>query len=546
MSFESAILAGHDPIRPPARQPCVFQCDDDTDDDTDYTSVVDDDDLYEGMDAASVVSSAPTAAESTDAPPTVVEPKPKKKKKKKRSQWISSFGRRKNRFGAIGVGGVRDDGYRYGMEIKEGLQLKVHTLVNVYFNDPELVKYEAKCPNGERATTDHRNRDRSDNHASNLDWATAEEQIANRDVSEEAKASYRAKRSHGVVQAREWRGRVKQGRSYTGGTPDAWNDELTWMGTYQAAAHTGHAHSSILKWLGDGKAHRCEKTGKDWEYQRIKHAAEPGYEEETWVDLGKVKGLGDGLKGVSVSDMGRVRDGTGAPPSHGSKVGVYRTKRIDGKNYQVHELVGWAFCGARPSLAHTIDHIDPTKLDADGCLSNARSNLSDEWADKSTQATTSRNGSMAATRGKRVRVRVKATDVVTEYTDTHSAARALGVAPGQVSAVCLNTYTSTKFDAEYIEEQEHLVRVRTAVGPDGKVSLVTEVERWAEIDPADWEEGGKYFCVRGVAPVRTDASTHVPSARNKRKRSDADSGRRIPRSGAYSDTDDDADYDDDE
>ena len=61
-------------------------------------------------------------------------------------------------------------------------------------------------------------------------------------------------------------------------------------------------------------------------------------------------------------------------------------------------------------------------------------------------------------------------------------------------------------------------RVRTVLGPGCNLSLVTETERWAEIDPKDWEEGGKYFCVRGKAHARTDASTHVASARNKRKR----------------------------
>jgi hypothetical protein len=458
------------------------------------------------------------------APPSV-DPEPKNKQ----SKWISSFGRRKDRLGAIGFGGVAHNGYRYGMAIQKGLQLQVHTLVNVYFNDPDLVKWKAekaKCRNGERVTTDHGvlgEEYRSENYWWRLDWATKEKQTANREVSDEAKASCRAKKSHGMVQAREWHGRVKgvRHRSWTGGTPDAWDDALKWMGTYQAAAHTGHDSGTIRawKWLGDGKAHRCEKTGKDWEYRLIEHVVEPGYESENWFDLGNVDALGDGgLRGVLISDMGRIDDGTGTPPSHGTKVGAYRSKCIDGKLYQMHELMGWAFFGPRPSPEHTIDHIDKTTLDNDGCLSNALSNLSATWADKSTQSKTRRNGSRVATSGKRVRVRVKATGAVTEYTDTYSASRALGASPGFVSGVCRKVHTSTKFEASYIEEEEHLVRVRAILGPGCKLSLVTEVERWAEIDPADWEEGGKYFCVRGVKPVRSDASTHVPSARNKRKR----------------------------
>jgi hypothetical protein len=455
----------------------------------------------------------------------IVKPK---KIAKKRSQWISSFGRRQDKKGAIGFGGVNHKGYRNQMTIKDGLILCVHTLVNVYFNDPELVEWKAekaKCDEGKMVTTDHRvagDEFRSENYWWRLRWATKKKQRENQDdLSEDAKASKRVKQSHGLVQAREWRGRVKQGRGggFTGGTPDAWDGAPKWVGTHQAAAHTGQSQGPISKWLGDDKAHRCKATGKDWEYRLIKHPTEPGYEVEKWWDLGSVEGLGGAdLSGVLVSDMGRVNDGTGAPPSHGTKDGVYRRKTIDGKFYKVHELMGWAFAGARQSDAHTIDHLDPTKLDAEGCISNARSNLSAEWADRSTQATTKRNGSMAATQGKRVRVRVKATDVVTEYDDACSAARALGTSQGRVSDVCRNDRTSTKFEAEHIEEEKHLVRVRTVMGPGCKLSLVTETERWAEIDPADWEEGGKYFCVRGKAHARTDASKHVASARNKRKR----------------------------
>jgi hypothetical protein len=462
---------------------------------------------------------------------SIVKPKPKKPKKpkEKRSQWISSFGRRQDKLGAIGFGGVDHKGYRNAMKIKEGIRLYVHTLVNVYFNDTDLVEWsaeKAKCPNGNMVTTDHRvsgKEFRSENYSWRLRWATKKKQKKNQDVSEDAKASKRAKQSHGLVQARQWRGRVKgKGNSWTGGTPDAWDDAPKWVGTCQAEAHTGHSRQIISACLGDGKAHRCKATGKDWEYRCIAHPTEPGYEGEKWWDLGTVEALGagaDDLHGVLVSDMGRVNDGTGTPPSHGTKEGVYRTKTIDCVDYRVHELMGWAFCGARPSPAHTIDHLDPTKLDAEGCISNARSNLSATWADRSTQSTTSRNGSMAATSGKRVRVRVKATGVVTEYDDACSAARALGVDRSFVSNVCRNDgLKSTKFEAAYIEEEKHLVRVRTVMGPGCKLSLVTETERWAEIDPADWEEGGKYFCVRGKKHARTDASKHVASARNKRKR----------------------------
>ena len=134
---------------------------------------------------------------------SIVKPKPEKTK---RSQWISSFGRRKDRYGAIGFGGVNHKGYRNTMTIKEGLKLYVHTLVNVYFNDPNLVEWnaeKAKCPNGKMVTTDHRvagDEFRSENFSWRLRWATKEKQRDNQDdLSEDAKASKCAKRSHGLV-----------------------------------------------------------------------------------------------------------------------------------------------------------------------------------------------------------------------------------------------------------------------------------------------------------------------------------------------------------
>jgi hypothetical protein len=290
-----------------------------------------------------------------------------------------------------------------------------------------------------------------------------------------------------------------------------------WIGAEKARGYTGHSQARICKFLKGppGQAHHCKANNKHWEYRLLPHEVVPGYEEEEWVDLGTVHALGDALKGVFVSNMGRIQEGC-TPPSLGNKTGKYRSKCLDHVHYMIHELVGWAFFGARPSPEHTMDHIDQTTFDTDGCISNSVSNLR-EWADKSAQSTTSRAGSKAATSGKPVRVRVKATGAVTDFTDAYSAARALGVSLGFVGMVCNNRKPSTEFAAEYIDEPD-LVRVRTKMGPGCKLELVTEVEQWAEIDPADWLEGGKYFCVRGVAHKRKDPSTHVVSAINQQKR----------------------------
>ena len=155
----------------------------------------------------------------------------------KRSIWISSFGRRQNKAGKISFGSLDPNGYRKGIKITKNIQLPVHTLVNIYFNDPDLVKWcaeKARCTERNSVTTDHIfiGKDfRSENYWWRLRWATNRLQSANRVLSSDGKANMCAKRSIGLVQVREWRGRVKGlGRGWTGGTPDPWEDVLRWVG----------------------------------------------------------------------------------------------------------------------------------------------------------------------------------------------------------------------------------------------------------------------------------------------------------------------------
>jgi hypothetical protein len=205
--------------------------------------------------------------------------------------------------------------------------------------------------------------------------------------------------------------------------------------------------------------------------------------------------------------------GDGAP-GLGTKGGNYRLKTIGGTQLRVHELMGWAFFGARPSEAHTVDHDDKT-LDADGCLINTLSNLLG-WADQSQQIVTKRHGSLTETLGKPVVVRVGG--VETEYDDAKAAATALGVARSFVNNVC-NGKKSRQFEA-WFAPQPDLTYVH-AKFEHGKLTLTTEVERWADIDPADWAEGGKYCCVRRPQRKRGDISTagvKISKRRKKRKR----------------------------
>lgn len=75
----------------------------------------------------------------------------------------------------------------------------VHTLVNALFNDPDLKDWSPG------ATTDHKNRSRSDNRASNLEWATAVVQTANRDANASACGNKKRQIEPWTIPGETWR-----------------------------------------------------------------------------------------------------------------------------------------------------------------------------------------------------------------------------------------------------------------------------------------------------------------------------------------------------
>jgi len=82
--------------------------------------------------------------------------------------------------------------------------------------------------------------------------------------------------------------------------------------------------------------------------------------------------------------------------------------------------------------------------------------------------------------------------------------------------VCNGVNKSRTFEA-WFAPQPNLVHVHTAFA-NGKLTLTTEVERWAEIDPAGWREGGKYFRVRGEPRKRGNMSKAKPELDKRRKK----------------------------
>lgn len=395
-------------------------------------------------------------------------------KKKKKCVWISSFGRRQNKKGALYFGQVTARGYRGHMEIKlkRGKYTpQVHTMVQVLHNDPELLAYHAfHAEYGEYPTTDHINPAfamKSENHRSGLKWATKKEQIANRILTTEGGASKAMKQSVGRVQFRE------------DGTE--WNDDNICVSQSAAARATGQSQGAIGEWLGDGKVHIHKASGKSFEYRTRPFEVEEGFEGEQWFSYAP-------LPDMRFSDRGRLREGNRIPWK-GTKIGAYRVFTYNGLSYMVHEFLGRINFGEPPSLEHTIDH-DRKELDEEGCLSNAVSNLIG-WADRSEQNATARNGSYAESGGKPMLVTDLKTGRTHRYTDSMTAGRAHGVPPvymsQRASGLC-------KQDGELLikwEPQPDLVRANTTI-VDGQVKLNLEVETWKKIDPSDFEPGGKY------------------------------------------------------
>ena len=401
----------------------------------------------------------------------------------RRFQRISSFGRRETKNGARFYGGLKGY-YRSPMKIQLAsgnlYQPYPHTMVNVLFNDPDLVKYkQIYAETGEYPTTDHidpSDDKKSENYHKGLCWATGVTQATNRVYTKVGKTSFASCMSTGRVQYRE------EGAE--------WEDAKICVGQGAAAMVTGHLQSGISKWLDDGKAHGFFRTKRcpiapveRYEYRSMPFEVVPGFEDEVWYVLPE-------FPEYTFSDAGRYC-GPGRAPTKGTKgkSDFYRYVRIGGKIYKVHDLIGRVVFGTPPSDEHTIDHLTHD-FDEDGCYSNAASNLRG-WADTSTQNETKSNGSNAESSGKPVRVTHIANGKVYEYTDAYSAALAWSKTRGYMNSRARDH--AQQDDGILVEfiPQPDLVRVNITI-VDGQVKAELEVERWVDIDPIDFEERGKF------------------------------------------------------
>jgi hypothetical protein len=241
-------------------------------------------------------------------------------------------------------------------------RIPVHVLVNVLFNDPELRawKEETLREPQKKLTTDHVNRVKDDNHASNLRWASGSLQRAN----QRRKLSSSTKTSRPV-----W----SRGRGET---------EWQWHPSVRAASNaTGLTFSRTANVLNG--VTKTNRSGVDLRYATPSESHElPG---EVWRIVPGTTG--------SVSNMGRVQPTPHSPrytPTIKENGRCFSSMSNGGVPQPLGSLVLKAFERAAVD-DETCDHID--RNPANNQLSNLR------WLSKSAQAHNRGDRSKCSTRG---------------------------------------------------------------------------------------------------------------------------------------------------
>jgi len=340
---------------------------------------------------------------------------------------ISNYGRYKNWKGVISTPSIRKDGYRIvGVN---GKNYSVHRLVAFAFLPPPLK---------DQTTVNHKDLNKSHDHASNLEWATAQQQVQHSHDNNTTRKSNAAKQSKPVdahkVGSSEW---------------------ITYVSVQDAARQLGVNPGHISN-ICRGK--RKSSQGYVFRFaEPTEVAVLPG---EAWrrVWLPSADGGQEVDSGAQVSSFGRFRstEKSGSVVSTpSSRENGYCSVMIDGKHHLIHRLIAAAFELPKRKGANTVNH-------KDGNPSNNRlDNL--EWVTQGENNAHSHQNlhrkSNAAKRSKAVEGRRLGSVEWTRFVSINEAARELRLKHGGISAVCRNKTSQTggyefRFAAEQAEPEQ--------------------------------------------------------------------------------------------
>ena len=344
---------------------------------------------------------------------------------------ISSFGRFQNSRGKKYYPSAFCDDYpQIGIQKPNSRlvkHLRVHRVVHILFNDPELQDFAAG------KTVDHKDRNRGNCSAGNLQWATAIEQCANRK---------NAVRTTEITTTK--RVEVRSG------------DQLRIYCSIKAAA-------------------TALETTRDLLMSRhfVRFVPDDNLDGELW----KVHPLG-----CEVSNMGRYSGDGFKKYVPAASSGGYATvcfKQSAGarqKKLRVTNLVLEAFGFNKSNVSDTADHIDRDR--SNNRLDNLR------WASKRDQAKNRRCPKEKHTMCK-VKSQEVGTDVWTTHRNIEEASKARHISTQQIYVLATNRKPSRKLKMN--NGKAYVFKMCRGRDLEG--------EMWKVINVADWLPGGKYGSV---------------------------------------------------